>query len=439
MKSKNTTPNCTMSLDEYIVYDNINVDEYSDVFDYEKEAEPLKTDNPILKCVDSQMFLDDLFDCDLPDTSPVNYVSKKLNSIDNNLNIHFLNEKYYIKHFRVYCPECYSKNVIKDGDRNKPVILDKLGKVDCVIKKYKCKSCGKKFSTDISSIVRSKANISNDILEMVRRYYSIFSTSLRKIKEGLTVLNNVNISHQEIQDIILGYSEEYVSKLDEYSGYYAFDSLWVKVNEMSDKYVFLLVLVDVRHKTIVSYRLVEKETEDVIYDFLREATRNQPRIAITTDLKVEYRRPIDKLGFKHQFCIFHAKQNIQRSIRDYVKKNKLPEEKIDEYYSYLKEIYKIFHAESRLEVSEIVKNLLERSDEFPEIINEIIKDKIQPYAAYLTRYLEDSLIEKTSNMIEGIFAGTFPKSIKNNYLTVDGFLSRFNIKFERWERRNAIF
>lgn len=31
-----------MSLDEYILYDNINVDEYHDVFDYEKVDEPLK-------------------------------------------------------------------------------------------------------------------------------------------------------------------------------------------------------------------------------------------------------------------------------------------------------------------------------------------------------------------------------------------------------------
>lgn len=42
-------------------------------------------------------------------------------------------------------------------------------------------------------------------------------------------------------------------------------------------------------------------------------------------------------------------------------------------------------------------------------------------------------------MIEGIFSDTFPKSIKNNYLTVDGFLSRFNIKFGRLEQRNGVF
>jgi hypothetical protein len=105
----------------------------------------------------------------------------------------------------------------------------------------------------------------------------------------------------------------------------------------------------------------------------------------------------------------------------------------------LKEIYKIFYVDSQLKVLEIIDDLKKRAEEFPEVINEIINKKIQPYSAYLTRYLEDSSIAKTSNMIEGIFANTFPKSIKNNYLTEDGFLSRFNIKFERWEQRNGVF
>jgi hypothetical protein len=132
-------------------------------------------------------------------------------------------------------------------------------------------------------------------------------------------------------------------------------------------------------------------------------------------------------------------KNIQRYIRDYVKENNLSDKKIGEYYKYLKEIYKIFYVDSRFKVFGIIEDLKKRSKEFPRVINEIINKKIQPYSAYFTRYLEDSSIEKTSNMIEGIFSNTFPKSIKNNYLTEDGFLSRFNIKFERWEQRNGVF
>ena len=82
---------------------------------------------------------------------------------------------------------------------------------------------------------------------------------------------------------------------------------------MSDKYVFLLVLVDVKHKTIVAYKLVEEETEEVVYDFLREATCNQPRNAITSDLKMEYRKPIAQLKFKHQFLHISFKTEYSKA------------------------------------------------------------------------------------------------------------------------------
>jgi transposase-like protein len=113
----------------------------------------------------------------------VDYVSRKLKSIDDNLCVHKLNEKYYIKHFRVYCPECYSKNVIMYGNKSKPIIIDKEGLVDCEIKQYKCNCCNHRFSVDISSIVRPKVNISNEILEIVRKYYLYFLLVLERLKK----------------------------------------------------------------------------------------------------------------------------------------------------------------------------------------------------------------------------------------------------------------
>ena len=60
-----------------------------------------------------------------------------------------------------------------------------------------------------------------------------------------------------------------------------------------------------------------------------ESTYNQDRKYIVTDLKHEYRQPIRKLGFKHQFCVFHTKQKINRDINDYLKQNKLTLEDIE--------------------------------------------------------------------------------------------------------------
>lgn len=202
---------------------------------------------------------------------------------------------------------------------------------------------------------------------------------------------------------------------------------------------FLLALVDACHDTIISYKVVEQETEEEIYKFLRESTRNQPRIAITTDLKYEYKTPINQLGFKHQYCLFHFKQSINKTIRNYVLDNKLSEDKIKEFKSYLPEIYEIFNQNNIKEINDVLNNLKKNINNYPSIIKKIIKDKILPEYKYLIRFIENPKIEKTSNLIERIFEDLAPKHVKKIYKTLKGFLSRFNLKLKRWDQRNAIY
>ena len=58
---------------------------------------------------------------------------------------------------------------------------------------------------------------------------------------------------------------------------------------------------------MVSFDLASNESKKTIKKFLEKSTHNQKIIAITTDLKEEYRLPIAQLEFKHQFCNFHTK------------------------------------------------------------------------------------------------------------------------------------
>ena len=98
-----------------------------------------------------------------------------------------------------------------------------------------------------------------------------------------------------------------------YSGYYLFDSLWVKINGIWN---YLLALFDVKLNTLVSIKLVESEDSKTIYQFLNESLRNQKKISIGTDLKHEYREAIDKLNIKHHFCRFHVKQNLNKRFKE---------------------------------------------------------------------------------------------------------------------------
>lgn len=134
-------------------------------------------------------------------------------------------------------------------------------------------------------------------MNIVEEYYSIDFTSVRKIREFFEKVHGINISHQEIQDILVDYHIHFNPSIKEYSGYYAFDALWIKIKDINDKYVFLLALLDVCHDTIVAYKVVEDETEEEVLNFFTEATSNQDRIAITADLKPEYMSSINVLGF----------------------------------------------------------------------------------------------------------------------------------------------
>jgi len=187
----------------------------------------------------------------------------------------------------------------------------------------------------------------------------------------------------------------------------------------------------------VDYKIVKEENSETVYDFLRKATLNQPRKAITTDLHFAYRKPIQDLGFKHQLCEFHTKQNINKYLYNYVKDNNITKKTHKEFKKYLKEVYQIYEADNRFEVLDILDNLSGRREEFPDVINEIIDKKIRPYSRYLTMFLEDGFIERTSNWIERIFGDLAPKSLKNNFKTLRGFLARLDLKLERWDSRNA--
>ncbi|WP_323736786.1 hypothetical protein PXD04_02130 [Methanosphaera sp. ISO3-F5] len=171
-------------------------------------------------------------------------------------------------------------------------------------------------------------------------------------------IHNVYLSYQEVQDIIFDYSIKYESNTENYSGYYVFGSLWVKIDEISDNYVYFFVLFDVHHKTLVDYKIVKEENSTEVYNFLRNATLNQPRKAITTDLHIAYRKPIQDLGFKHQFCEFYAKQNINKYLYNHVKENNIAKETHKEYIKkYLEEVYQIYEVENRFEVLDILDNI----------------------------------------------------------------------------------
>lgn len=180
-----------------------------------------------------------------------------------------------------------------------------MEKENALLKSIKCLECGKKFVTDMISLVDENKNITKSVIDCILKLYSIFGDSLYKIRNYLKEQHKISMSYQSIENILLSYKKENKVKYWSYSGYFLFDALWIRINGY---WKYILALFDLKINTIINYEIVVSESSEVIYSFLSQSTRNQPRIYIVTDLKKEYCEVIYKLGFKHQFCRFHTKQ-----------------------------------------------------------------------------------------------------------------------------------
>lgn len=341
--------------------------------------------------------------------------------------------KIYFKNKIAVCPSCNSRNTVKNGTYERKLIFLRIGEQICTIQKYKCKKCGKVFYSDLSSLVYLNSNITLPVIECIKNLYQIYGAGLHKIRFNLKQEHNIEISHQSIENILLKSDYEFDYENWSYSGYYLFDSLWVKINGV---WMYLLALFDVKLNTIVSIKLVESEDSETIYQFLDDSLRNQKKISIGTDLKHEYRKSIDKLKVKHHFCKFHVKQRINKRFRNYFDKNKLDEKSIDRLINLKQLIFQLLDAETLDESKNIRDKLINFKCENNKFIKKLLWNFIIPHFKKLTTHLENQYIPSTNNKIENIFQKVFPKHIKRTMKIENGLLKRFMLKLNHWNIKN---
>ena len=341
--------------------------------------------------------------------------------------------KIYFKNKIAVCSSCNSRNTVKNGTYERKLIFLRIGEQICTIQKYKCKKCGKVFYSDLSSLVYLNSNITLPVIDCIKNLYQIYGAGLHKIRFNLKQEHNIEISHQSIENILLKSDYEFDYENWSYSGYYLFDSIWVKINGV---WMYLLALFDVKLNTIVSIKLVESEDSETIYQFLDDSLRNQKKISIGTDLKHEYRKSIDKLKVKHHFCKFHVKQRINKRFRNYFDKNKLDEKIIDRLINLKQLIFQLLDAETLDESKNIRDKLINFKCENNRFIKKLLWNFIIPHFKKLTTHLENQYIPSTNNEIENIFQKVFPKHIKRTMKIENGLLKRFMLKLNHWNIKN---
>ena len=354
-------------------------------------------------------------------------------NIENNLIRLEKRGKIHFENRIAICPSCKSHHTVKNGIYERKLIFLRIGEQICTVQKYKCKKCGKVFYTDLSSIVYANSNITLPVIDCIENLYQIYGPGLHKIRFDLKQQHNIEISHQSIENILLKSNYQFNYQNWTYSGYYLFDSLWVKINGIWN---YILALFDVKLNTLVSVKLVDSEDSKTIYQFLNESLRNQKKISIGTDLKYEYREAIDKLKVKHHFCKFHVKQAINKRFKDYFDKNQLPDEEKEILTDLKQDIYKVLDAKTLNDAKKLRDMLIDKKYPKNKFTDKILWKFIIPHFKKLTTHLENSNIPSTNNKIENIFQKVFPKHIKRTMKIELGLLSRFMLKLNYWNIKN---
>ena len=207
----------------------------------------------------------------------------------------------------------------------------------------------------MSDVVVENNNITNEIKNVIWKYYAISKISLRKTQLILKSIHNINISYQSIEDIILSFKYSNKNKIEHYSGYYLFDSLWIKIN---GEWNYLYALMDSKYNTIINLKMASSGKEKEIYTFFKRIYKKSIKKSVTTDLKEEYRKPIDKLMMDHQFCQFHLQQKINRDLKKFIKENNLNENEINKLYQQKKRINLIIYTQTIKNARKILEDIL---------------------------------------------------------------------------------
>jgi len=88
------------------------------------------------------------------------YVENQLKSVQTDrkasktLNYWYKKDVFHVEMFEPFCPECFSKFVIKNGVKERKLYFYDKGVVKTEIQTYKCNKCGKKFIRILLKLLR---------------------------------------------------------------------------------------------------------------------------------------------------------------------------------------------------------------------------------------------------------------------------------------------
>jgi transposase-like protein len=392
---------------------------------------------PTLKCCIGSIQLK-LYDCGMEKISFERILKEKLKppetprNVNNNLN---LLEDNHFEYVNPFCPSCSSHKVIKQEYRQRNPILAEFGPQVIYQRRYKCKECGRKFTTSLDSVIKPRHRYANICKDKAKFLMESGARSLRKIAEDFYTFYGFLPSHQLIQNWIqTGVKKRITNIQAPYSGYYCYDEQHIKIK---GKWNFRLTLYDFILNIPVAEEIAPKKTKKAIYNFLKETTENIPFYALTTDHLPEYKTITDCFRVIHQQCIFHLYKMIGTLVYPLLRNKTIHKQdkiRLILYFTEIKNIFRTFNEKTAIKRLETV---LEKFDDIPKVLQRFITKKIIPDFQRLTQFMRYDYISRTSNPDENYYRQTDPEQIKRKYKKPEGFLNYANLKMQYWTKKHG--
>lgn len=342
-------------------------------------------------------------------------------------------EKNRISYINPVCPHCHSHKINKQEYRERNIINGDTNPLKLYLRRYLCRSCGKKFITSLKSIIKPKSKyltvLKDKVIEIIKTGYR----SLRNTSKDVLNLLNIHISHQTVDNWLQKPENTQIDVKPDYSGYYCYDEQYVKINGI---WMYRLTLYDHILNIPVNEKITSNKEYNTIKQFLKESTHKKPCIAITTDHRAEYITILDKLGVKHQLCLFHFYKVIGDKLNKQLRSKKVSKSEQTQIMSYYKVIREIFHVNNYKSSYKRLQELLKDLYNVPDVLKRIIKHVLVPNFKRLTIFLHDPKISPTNNPIENYYRQTLPRANKKIYKTPKGLNNYLQLKKQNWTQKH---
>ena len=337
-----------------------------------------------------------------------------------------LRENDLISFMNPMCPQCRSKNVVRNGTCLRTMENGMVFRVQ----RYICNDCRYSFVARPPNYGYGK-HYPEDVREKSVR--TRVKTSLRKAADLFRILGNVIISHETIRK----YVPPPLSEMMDSSGYFVYDEQYAHIDGM-EKYRALLK--DPKNGNFVEEILDDLKEDTLAGFFMRALSRfsTPGEIFITTDgyhYESALETASERLGIrmKRQRCLFHIEKYLAHRIAD---------AKMEGHLDMAKRLVKYMFFQNKTNLDKLGKNrdaVLKLTEGMSEReIVEIMLDRINSLyggdtimASFLKwvkkhrnevfLYLENPEVEKTSDLAEQHFS-VQSWLLKRRFKTKEGLL-----------------